>query len=131
MILGKHYGIHGVDRLRARLAKSSIAVARVSIDGHPLCSGFFITDRLIVVPGFVFEKVSPSRQEVVAECFRNGKRVWRQVITPPFEMLKAAPEAMPPFWNSDRPLLTLLRVAAKPARPISSRDSLPEEGDDH
>jgi len=130
VIIGKHYGIHSVDRLLARLAKSRLAVVRLSAGDvkarAELCTGFFITPTLIVAPAFAFRKEFKS---VFAECFRDGRQIWRQTIRGPFELLKAAPEAIPAAWTGDETLLAVLHVASEPARPLPSRGFVSDEDD--
>lgn len=130
MIIGKHYGIHGVDRLLARLMKSRLAVVRLSMGDatthRELCTGFFVTTSLIVAPAFAFRQEFKS---VLAECYRDGRQIWRQTIRRPFELLKAAPDTTPSVWRADEPLLVVLRVASVPARPLPSRGFVPEEDD--
>ena len=127
MILGKQYGIHSVDGLLGRLAKSRLAVVRISgAPGQELCTGFFITPSHIIAPAFAFR---PGFRSVLVECFRDGKRIWQQTIAAPFELLKAAPDTTPAMWKQPDPLLAVLRVAPRPARPLPTRGFTPDDGE--
>lgn len=127
MIIGKHYGIHSVDRLIARLAKGRVTVVRLSKSTQEVCTGFFVTHNLIVAPGVLF--VRPGA--VQAECFRAGKRIWRQTFTRRPELLDASADAMPVLWKTRKdPMLALFRVAASPARPAAGRATTSDDEDD-
>ncbi len=121
-----------VDRFIDGLRLAASSVVRVTMtrdEGEPqaLCSGWFITPRLIVVPGYsVLSRANAEDARLHVEVRSGGRVTWESAIQGAPETVGVGALAAAP----DDPALALLSVTnAEPERVLTLSFDAPAEGD--